>query len=218
VRHGQVDRADPLVLRSRVLTPEEEDLAGALLSDLAGEVGRAEAAVEARHRGVGLLEAGVLGAGERQVADDVQAVPSTGRPAGHDADDDLGHEADQPLALEDVEATGACRIDRRRVVAAGVAVAVPAADALIAAGAERPAAVARRRPVAGEQHDADVARRAGVLEGGEQLVDGVRAERVADVGAVEGDAHRALFDGAVVGDVGELEAGHRRPAGRVEEV
>ena len=44
----------------------------------------------------------------------------------------------------------------RRSSPLGVLVAVPAADALVAAGAERPAAVARRRPVAGEQHAADV--------------------------------------------------------------
>ena len=43
-----------------VLVAEEEDLAGELLADLPGEVGRAEAAVEAGHVGVGLLEAGVL--------------------------------------------------------------------------------------------------------------------------------------------------------------
>ena len=46
----------------------------------------------------------------------------------------------------------------------GVLVAVAAPDALIAAGAEGPAAVLRRRPVAGEQHAADVAGHAGVVE------------------------------------------------------
>ena len=53
---------------ARVVAAEEEDLAGPLLADLAGQVGRAEAAVEARDVGVGLLEDRVLGAGERQVA------------------------------------------------------------------------------------------------------------------------------------------------------
>jgi hypothetical protein len=43
-----------------VLAAEEEDLAGELLADLAGEVGAAEAAVEAGDVGIGLLEAGVL--------------------------------------------------------------------------------------------------------------------------------------------------------------
>ena len=122
---------------------EEEDLAGELLTDLTGEVGRAEAAVEAGDVGVGLLEPGVLAAGEREVAHDVQAVPAARRPSGHDADHDLRHEADQALHLEDVEATGAAGIDRVGRVALGVAVAVPAPDALVAAGAERPAAVLR---------------------------------------------------------------------------
>ena len=133
----------------------------------------------------------------------MQAVPAAGRPARHDADHDLGHEADQPLHLEDVQAPGpAGSIDSARL-RAGVLVAVRAADALVAAGAERPPAVLRRRSVAGEQHAADVGRHAGVVEGGVQLVDGVRPEGVAHLRAVEGDAHGALVDGAVVRDVGE---------------
>jgi hypothetical protein len=67
----------------RVLLPEEEDLAGELLADLAGEVGRPEPAVEAADVGVGLLEPGVLRAGQGEIGDDVQAVsdrpPSRGR-------------------------------------------------------------------------------------------------------------------------------------------
>src|SRR3712207_6978086 len=83
-----------------VLVAEEEDLAGVLLAHLAGEVRRAETAVEAADVGVGLLEPRVLGAGQREVRDDVQAVPAAGGPPGDDAQDDLGHEADQPLRLE----------------------------------------------------------------------------------------------------------------------
>jgi hypothetical protein len=94
-----------------VLVAQEEDLPGELLAHLAGQVGRAEAAVEAGHVGVGLLEAGVLAAGEREVAHHVQAVAAAGRPARHDADDHLRHEADEPLHLEDVEPAGAGRVD-----------------------------------------------------------------------------------------------------------
>ncbi len=57
-----------------------------------------------------------------------------------------------------------------------------------------------------------------MVESGEQLVDGVRTEGVADVGPVEGDAHGALVDGAVVGDVREGELGHGLPLGGVEQV
>ena len=61
VGHRQVDRTHPHVVVGGVLAAEEEDLPGELLADLAGEVGRPEAAVEAGHGGVGLLEPGVLG-------------------------------------------------------------------------------------------------------------------------------------------------------------
>ena len=42
-----------------------------------------------------------------------------------------------------------------------------------------------------------------MIERAVQLIDGVRAEGVADLGPVEGDADRATVHGAVVGDVGE---------------
>ena len=105
----------------------------------------------------------------------------------------------------------------RRVLVAGAA-----ADALVATGAERPAAVLRRRPVAGQQHDADVGGHAGVVEGAVQLVDGVRAERVAHLGPVERDPHgrlRPVDDVAVIGDVGQIgEFGDRLPQIRLERV
>ena len=84
--------------------------------------------------------------------------------------------------------------------------------------AERPAAVFRRRAVAGEQDAADVGRHAGVIERGVQLVDRVRPERVADLGPIERDAHDPDVVGAVIGDVGEVEPGDRRPQRRVERV
>ena len=172
MRHDRVHHAHLAGVVGGVLAAEEEDLAGELLADLAGEVGAAEAAVEAGDVGVGLLEAGVLRAGDREVGDDVQAVPAAGRPARHHADHDLGHEPDEPLHLEDVQPTGAPGLDRVGGVALGVLVAVLAADALVAAAAERPAAVLRRRSVAGEQHAADVGAHPGVVERGVELVDG----------------------------------------------
>src|SRR5690606_15663993 len=128
-----------------------EDLPRELLTDLSRQVRGPEPAVEARHVRVGLLEARVLTARQGQIADDVQAVAAARRPSGHDADHDLGHEADQPLDLQDVESTAAGRIDvlgrlRRGcavIAARGVAVAVRAADALVAPRAEGPAPVAR---------------------------------------------------------------------------
>ena len=108
-------------------------------------------------------------------------------------------------------------------------VAVATADALVAAGAECPATVLGGGAVAGEQYGAHVRGHAGVFEGAVELVHGVRAECVAHLGAVEGDAHGrqiaqnltvfVALNLAVVGDVGEvLEAFDDAPVGGVEDV
>ena len=143
MRHDGVHHAHLPSLRSGVFATEEEDLPCELLTHLAGEVGAAEPAVEARHVGVGLLEPGVLLAGEGEVGHHVQAVATAGRPAGHHADHDLRHEPDEPLHLEDVQPPGTARLDALGGVPVGVLVTVLAADSLIAAAAERPAAIAR---------------------------------------------------------------------------
>lgn len=57
-----------------------------------------------------------------------------------------------------------------------------------------------------------------MVEGDVQLVDGAGPERIANLGAVEGDAHRALVDGAMVGDVGEVEALDGAPCRRIEQL
>ncbi len=214
VRHGPVDRAHVEGLARRVGLGQEEHLAGALLADLAGEVGRAEPAIEAGHVGVGLLEARVLLAGQGQVAHDVEAVPTAGGPARHDGDHHLGHEADEALHLEDVQPAQPGPVLARAVVL----VAVRAADPLVPARAEGPDAVAGRRAVPGQEDAADVGRHVRVLEGDEQLVDGLGPEGVAHLGAVEGDAHGAVRLGPVVGDVGEVEARHLGPRRLVEEL
>ena len=194
-----------------VLAAEEEDLPGELLTDLAGEVGRAEPAVEAGDVGVGLLEPGVLAAGEREVAHDVQAVPAPGRPSRYDADHDLRHEPDQALHLEDVQPSGMARVDRVGRARRRRTCSRPCRGS---AGRRRSRTPSRRpsaRAVAGEQHAADVGDHAGVIERRVQLVDGVRAEGVAHLGPVERDPHGAArVDGAVVGDVGEVESRHGR--------
>jgi hypothetical protein len=57
-----------------------------------------------------------------------------------------------------------------------------------------------------------------MIEGAVQLVDGVRPEGVAHLGAVEGYAHRAVLYGTMVRDVGEVEAGDISPGRRVEDL
>ena len=196
--------------------PEEEDLPRLLLAHLTCQQRRAVAAVEARHVRIRLLEDGVLLARERQVTHHVQAVPAAHGPARHHGDDHLGHEADQPLHLEDVKPAQAARVGLAGLVAL-VLVAVLAADALVSARAEGPPAVLGRGPVAGDEHAAHVGGHARMVERGVQLVHGPGAEGVAHLGPVEGDAHGALVHGPVVGDVLELEAVHGAPARGVEE-
>ena len=119
----------------------------------------------------------------------MQGVATTRCPAGDEGDNDLGHGADEALHLQDVQSSRASRVDAFGGLAAGVVVAVAAADALVAAGAEGPAAVLGGGAVAGEQHGAYVGGHSGVVEGAVEFVHGVRAECVADLGAVECDAH-----------------------------
>ena len=136
-----VDAAHRVHLVRRVLAPEEEDLASELLPHHLRQIRAAVPAVEAAHIGVGLLEPRVLARGESEITGDVQAVATTGGPPVHQRDDDLGHEADQPLHLENVQPPGAGLIHGVGGLAAGVLIAAAPANALVAAGAEGPAAV-----------------------------------------------------------------------------
>ena len=51
-----------------------------------------------------------------------------------------------------------------------------------------------------------------------ELVNGPRTEGVAHLGAVEGDADRAVLEAAVVRDVVECKAGDLAPGGRIEDL
>ena len=121
-----------------------------------------------------LAEDGLVG-GDREVADGGEHVAAADGIARHPADHGLGHVADQRLQL----------LDRHAVGAAAVVVAV--VHRLVAAGAE--GAVAG----AGQHDDADVSVPAGLEEGLDQLLDGVRAEGVHHLGAVDGDGGDALL-------------------------
>jgi hypothetical protein len=124
---------------ARRTAAQEPDLAGLLLADAAGQVAGAEAAVEAADPRPGLPEHGVVGR-DREVADHVQHVAAADGPAGHHGHDGLGQRADLLLQVEHVQAGHAVVTD----------VALIAAHALVAAGAEGLAAGAR------EDDDADL--------------------------------------------------------------
>ena len=217
VVHDAVDHPHHRGLLGGVVPAQEEDLPGALLPDHAGQVRAPVAAIEAGYVGVRLFEDGVLATGEGHVADHVETVSTADGPTGHDRDDHLGHEPDEALYFQDVQATEPPRIDRLLGLPLGVLVAVAAPNALVAARAEGPSAILGGGPVAGEQHAAHVAGEARVLEGSEELVDRSWAEGVAHFRPVEGDADGAVLLRAVVGDVLEVgEAGDLLPAGGVE--
>ncbi len=118
----------------------------------------------------------------------------------------LGMNLIRSLALEDVEPAQPGPIDAPGGLVLGVLVSVGSSDPLIAPRAECPAAVLGRRSVAGEEDHAHIGRHPGVIEGGEQLVDGLGPEGIANLGPVEGDANGALIDRPVIGDVGERDA------------
>src|SRR5207248_11168762 len=107
-----------------VLLAEEPDLARLLLADHPGQEARAVAAVEAADARAGLAEAGVV-RGHGQVADDVEHVAAADGVAGDHGDHGLGGAPDLHLQVEHVETSDA----------AVVAVAVVAADPLVAARA-----------------------------------------------------------------------------------
>ena len=130
-----------------VLTAQEPDLARLLLADRSREQPGAEAAVERPDARTGLTEARVVGR-DREVAHHVQHVAAADRVPRDHRDHRLREPADLDLEVEHVEAADAVVAD----------VAVVAADALVATGAERVG------PLAGEDDHADVAVVAGLLE------------------------------------------------------
>src|SRR5699024_1018188 len=174
--------------------------------------------------GIGLFELAVLPRSQGQIRHHVQAVPAPGGPPRDDGDHGLGHGADQTLHLQDVQPARAGRIDLARLLAL-VPVAVPAADALVAARAECPAAVLGAGAVAGEQHGRNVGTHPGMVQSAVELIHRVRAKGVADLRAVDRDPHhRQVSRGAravhaaVVGDVGEIEPLHLAPTAGVEQL
>src|SRR4029450_8384889 len=113
-----------------------------------------------------------------------QDVPAADGVAGHHGDHRLGQPPDLDLKVEHVEAADAVLVD----------VAVVAADALVAAGAEGVGALP------GEHDHPDGRVSAGELEGVLELVEGPGPEGVADLRPADGDLGDPLR--GLVPDVG----------------
>ena len=203
-----VDHTHFLSLFGAIVVPEEKDFSGPLLADLACQVGGAVTGVEAGHIGVGLFENGVFPGCQGEVADYVEAVPSTDRPAVDQRDDHLGHEADHPLDFQNVKAP----------CAVGVLVSIGTSTALISAGAEGVASVFGGGAVAGQEDAAGMPGGPGVIQGGEEFIHGGGPECIAHFGAVEGDSYDSPGLGPVIGDVFKGEVLHPFPQIRLENI
>jgi len=188
-RDDLVDQAHRQRLLGVIEPAPEPDLAGLLLADDPGKVGRAEAGVERADARAGLAEPRRL-AGDRHVADDLKDVASADSQPVDGGDDRLGDVAQRAVEVADLEAPGL-----GRAVVAGLGALLD-----VASGAERLVAGA------GE----DDAAHGGVHpcrpQGGEQLVDRLGAEGVVALGPVDGDDHGWTVD--FVRDV--LVVGHSR--------
>ena len=162
---------------------------GQLLADLPGQVGEAEAAVEAAHVGIGLLEPRCSALASVRSQTTCRLCPP---PAAH------------PVTRQ-ITTFGMNRISRctsrmcSRPARAGSMSRRSHPRRTVSrrgpgSAGHRRSRTPSRRPwataVSGEQHDAHVGRHPGVVEHAVQLVDGVRPERVADLGPVERHPHR----------------------------
>ena len=117
-----------------------------------------------------------------------------------------------------MESRGPGRIDTSRILGAGVLVAILTSDALVTTGAKRPSAIFGARPITGENDRTQSGNQSSVVEYSIELIDGVGAKSVPDLGAVEGNpSHRVGFV-LVVGDVTQvLKAWNHAPQGLIEE-
>jgi hypothetical protein len=78
----------------------------------------------------------------------METVPPADSPPRYNGDDDLGHESNEALNLEDVESPQLCGVDALGPL---VFVSIFASDALVAARAERPTPILGRWPVSCDQ-------------------------------------------------------------------
>jgi hypothetical protein len=143
VRDNAVDYTQLIGTLGIVGLGEEENFPGELLTNLLGQVGTTVPGIEGTNVGVGLLEPCVLGTGDAEVSDYVQRVATASRPSWNQRDDDLGHESDDSLNLQDVEPARSRWIHARRALVIGVFVAILAAHPLVSAAGKRPAAILR---------------------------------------------------------------------------
>ena len=57
-----------------------------------------------------------------------------------------------------------------------------------------------------------------MFESREKFIDGMGPKRISYLWAIESHAYRAMFNRAVIGDIGEIETRHGPPSGGVKDV
>src|SRR5699024_751444 len=145
-----------------------------------------------------------------------------------DGDAAFGAGAHKALHIENMYAACTCWVYRFGGLALSIPVAVSAANALVAAGAERVATVFEGGTVSGEQDGSDVGGHSCMVECAVECGDGSGAECVTSFWAIKGNAHGPEIAGpfavgdalymAVVGNVLEIEALELSPGVWVKDI
>ena len=152
-----------------------------LLAHDGSQIPRAIAGVERAHLRPGLAKLRRVGR-NGEVAQNREHMPSADGVAVHHSDDGLGHDADEPLQIEHIQA--------RDVVLAHVPPV--AALLLVAAGAERLVLVAAAVVHTGQQNDTYGRIVARLGESVVHLRHRQRGERVAPLGPIDGDLRHPI--------------------------
>ena len=181
----------------------------------------------------------MLTRGKGEIADDIETVPTSRCPPGDGSNNNLGHRANQALNLEDVESSRPRGINlfpslfylcRGLASLNFIAVAILAADALVASRTKRIAAVARGGAVPRQNDGGNVTGHSRVIKATVEFINRMWAECIANFRTIEGNANDGqirAFGGAVdrasgnptmVGHIGELEALNLAPALGVESI
>ena len=87
-----IDHAHAVGIVGRVFATQKENFARKFLTNLTGKICRTEATVKTCDICVCLFELCMFTTCQRQVADYVQTVATTGSPTGHDTDNNFWHE------------------------------------------------------------------------------------------------------------------------------
>lgn len=128
-------------------------------------------------------------------------------PTRHNCDDNFRHKANKTLYLEYMKPTKLLAL----AFFTFILIAIFAANSLIATGTKSPSAIFWRRSVASEKNRANIGRATRVIQSLIELIDCLRPKGIAHFGTIESDTNRALFEGAMIGNILKIKAWDRFP-------